>query len=233
MNAPDETTAVQAACEKLRAEYERSGPLSVSQRRVALRALALAINTHRVALTQTISEDFRGRSAAETLAAELFCVHRAAKLARRHVKEWAQPEPVELSVLFRPGRGRVEYQPLGVIGIISPWNYPVLLALSPMIGALAAGNRVLLKPSELTPKTSALLSKIIPAALGSDVVAVVTGGPEVGAAVARLPLDHLQFTGSAAVGRQVMAAAAERLVPVTLELGGKSPVLLHERYPLA
>ena len=138
------------------------------------------------------------------------------------------PEPREASWIFWPSRAKIRYQPLGVVGVISPWNYPVYLALSPIISALAAGNRVLLKPSELTPRTSALLVTLLEAAVGGDVVRVVTGDAAVGAAFSRLPLDHLLFTGSTPVGHHIMAAASEHLTPVTLELGGKSPVLLHE-----
>ena len=118
-------------------------------------------------------------------------------------------------------------QPLGVVGVISPWNYPVQLALLPAVAALAAGNRVLLKPSELTPRTSALLERLANDRFAADEFAVVMGGPEVGEAFARLPFDHLFFTGSTAVGRKIALAAADNLTPVTLELGGKSPALVH------
>jgi acyl-CoA reductase-like NAD-dependent aldehyde dehydrogenase len=118
------------------------------------------------------------------------------------------------------------------VGIIAPWNYPVQLALAPLTGAIAAGNRVMLKPSEYTPKTSELLARLFGEAFPKDVVTVVTGGPEVGAAFSKLPFDHLLFTGSTAVGRNVMRAAAENLTPVTLELGGKSPALVHESFPI-
>ena len=118
-------------------------------------------------------------------------------------------------------------QPLGVVGVISPWNYPVQLALLPVVAALAAGNRVLLKPSELTPKTSALLERIVGSRFAADEFAVVTGGSDIGEAFARLPFDHLFFTGSTAVGRKIARAAAENLTPLTLELGGKSPALIH------
>jgi coniferyl-aldehyde dehydrogenase len=139
------------------------------------------------------------------------------------------PTPLEL----KPGRAFLEPQPLGVVGILSPWNYPVQLALGPAIGALAAGNRVLLKPSETTPATSALLARAIAARYAEDEFAVVSGGPEVGAAFTRLPFDHLFFTGSTAVGRSVAKAAAENLVPVTLELGGKSPAIVDASADLA
>jgi coniferyl-aldehyde dehydrogenase len=133
---------------------------------------------------------------------------------------------------FRPGRAQVIYQPLGVVGVISPWNYPVSLALGPVAAALAAGNRVMLKPSEYTPATSALLARLLGEIFPAEQVAVVNGAAEVGAAFAALPFDHLLFTGGTATGRLIMRAASENLVPVTLELGGKSPVLLDAEYPL-
>jgi len=126
-----------------------------------------------------------------------------------------------------PGRSRVLRQPLGVVGVISPWNYPVQLALLPALAALAAGNRVMLKPSELTPRTSALLERIVAQYFSEDELVVVTGGPQVGEAFSHLPFDHLFFTGSTAVGRRIALAAAANLTPVTLELGGKSPALIH------
>ncbi len=123
--------------------------------------------------------------------------------------------------------------PLGVIAILAPWNYPVNLALGPLAGALAAGNRALVKPSELTPRVSAVMAAAVREHFTAEEVCVVEGGPGVAQAVTRLPLDHLFFTGSTSVGRHVAKAAAEHLVPVTLELGGKSPVLIHPAYPVA
>jgi coniferyl-aldehyde dehydrogenase len=143
-----------------------------------------------------------------------------------------KPERRPVPLHFLPGRAQVVYQPLGVVGIISPWNYPVNLALAPLGAALAAGNRVMLKPSEYTPATATLLASLLGDAFPPDQVAVVTGGAEVGAAFAGLPCDHLFFTGSTSVGRVLMRAASENLVPVTLELGGKSPVLVDADYPL-
>jgi coniferyl-aldehyde dehydrogenase len=134
---------------------------------------------------------------------------------------------VPTPVYLWPGRSRLLRQPLGVVGVISPWNYPVQLALLPVLAALAAGNTVMLKPSELTPKTSALLARMVAQHFAPDEFAVVTGGPDVGDAFSRLPFDHLFFTGSTAVGRKIALAAAANLTPVTLELGGKSPALIH------
>jgi acyl-CoA reductase-like NAD-dependent aldehyde dehydrogenase len=134
----------------------------------------------------------------------------------------------DVALALQPARTWIEPQPLGVVGIISPWNYPVLLALGPLAAALAAGNRVMIKPSEFTPATADLLRRLLGEAFPADRVAVITGDAETGRAFASLPFDHLLFTGSTAVGRAVMRAAAENLTPVTLELGGKSPALVAE-----
>jgi coniferyl-aldehyde dehydrogenase len=136
------------------------------------------------------------------------------------------PKRVSVGLEFMPARARILYQPVGVVGIISPWNYPFQLAIMPLIAALAAGNRVMLKPSELTPRTAQFLAEFLGSLFPAEQVVTILGGPEAGAAFAKLPFDHLFYTGSTAVGRQVMRAAAENLTPVTLELGGKSPCIL-------
>jgi coniferyl-aldehyde dehydrogenase len=157
---------------------------------------------------------------------EVIPIIQAINFLRRNVAKWTRPERRRVSMHFLPGRARVIYQPLGVVGIVSPWNYPLSLALMPLLSAIAAGNRAILKPSEMTPATSDLLKAMLRDVFPEDQVAVVIGGPEIGAAFSRLPFDHLVFTGSANVGRMVLKEAAENLVPVTLELGGKSPTLI-------
>lgn len=226
------TNTCQEAFEKLRSVYAAKGPLDVSERKSCLKKLEKELVSNRTALAEAVSRDFRSRSSMETHISEVFGAHAAARHARTHFREWMYPESIELPWFFKPARARVEHQALGVVGIIAPWNYPILLSLSPLIGAIAAGNRVLLKPSEFCPETSALLSKILLSSLGEDVVGVVTGNSDVGAAFSALPFDHLLFTGSTAVGRKVMAAASENLTPVTLELGGKSPALIHDKASL-
>ena len=172
-----------------------------------------------------VDSDFGDRSEHETRLAELYIVAAEIADAQANLPRWMRSERVATPLHLQPGRARIERQPLGVAGIISPWNYPVQLALAPALGALAAGNRVLLKPSELTPATSALLHELVAARFGEDEFAVVLGDAQVGQAFTRLPFDHLFFTGSTVVGRHVALAAAENLTPVTLELGGKSPAL--------
>ncbi|MBX3699582.1 MAG: coniferyl aldehyde dehydrogenase [Dokdonella sp.] len=181
----------------------------------------------------SIAGDFGCRSRVETILAEAVFTRSALRHARRQLKSWMKPRRVPTSPIYWPGRSRLLRQPLGVVGIISPWNYPLQLALAPLVGALAAGNRALLKPSELTPRFSQVLAQRIAAAFAPEEVAVVIGDAEVGKAFAALPFDHLVFTGSTAVGRSVAQAAAKNLTPVTLELGGKSPAIVDASADLA
>ena len=197
----------------------------------ALRALESALLARQEDLTAAVSADFGGRAAEETLALELFPLLNEIRVARRHLKTWMKPRRARRQWQFWPGGGRILYQPLGVVGILSTWNYPVFLSLAPLVGVLAAGNHALLKPSELAPHTAALLEEILSGTYPAAYVSVITGGPEVAAELTRLPLDHLIFTGSTRVGRMVMKAASDNLVPVTLELGGKSPAIVHRSYP--
>jgi acyl-CoA reductase-like NAD-dependent aldehyde dehydrogenase len=148
------------------------------------------------------------------------------KAALRDGRGWMKPRRAPVSKWFLPARGRLLPKPVGVVGIIVPWNYPVYLSVGPMVGALAAGNRVMLKLSEYTPAFSDCFARLCGKYFASDEVAVVLGGPEIAASFSSLPFDHLLFTGSTAIGRKVMAAAAANLTPVTLELGGKSPAVI-------
>ncbi|WP_114394916.1 coniferyl aldehyde dehydrogenase [Oleisolibacter albus] len=208
------------------------GPLSPARRDEGLAGLAAALRKYQEALVDAVRQDFGHRSSHETKLADLFPVLAGIRHARRHFRRWMRPRRRPIDLLFRPGRGRVLYQPLGVVGIVSPWNYPVQLALAPLTAAIAAGNRVLLKPSELTPRTADVLERLLAEVFEPAEVAVIQGGADVAQAFVRLPFDHLLFTGSTSVGRQVMRAAADNLVPVTLELGGKSPALIAPDYPL-
>ena len=140
------------------------------------------------------------------------------------------PQPRHVAAHFLPANAEVVYQPLGVVGIVSPWNYPISLTMIPLATAIAAGNRAMLKPSELTPRTNEVLTEMLAEIFDSEQVAVIAGGAEVGAAFSALPFDHLLFTGSTGVGRAVMRAASENLVPVTLELGGKSPAMVERGF---
>jgi coniferyl-aldehyde dehydrogenase len=217
---------------RLRTLQRREGSPSYEERVRRLDRLEAALLRRKEDVARAVSRDFGNRSRHETLVAEVFVTLNTIKYTREHLAEWMEVEPRHVSWLFAPGRAEIRHQPLGVVGIISPWNYPLQLGLAPLAIALAAGNRVMLKPSELTPETSAITADIVHEALGDDIATTHTGGADVGEAFSRLPFDHLLFTGSTRVGQAVMRAAAENLVPVTLELGGKSPVIVGDDYSI-
>jgi coniferyl-aldehyde dehydrogenase len=210
-------------------------PASVQVRTHRLdRALELLVS-NQAQICAAVAADFGQRPAALTQLMDIFPAVHALKCARRHVRQWMRPRRRRLALpIGVPGaRGEILYQPLGVVGLISPWNFPVTLTFGPLAGVLAAGNRCLMKLSESTPRTAELIQDLIARHFEATEVAAVTGGADVAAAFARLPFDHLVFTGSAVVGRRVMAAAAEHLVPVTLELGGKCPAVIGRSADLA
>jgi len=216
-----------------RAAFAREPYPSFEIRRDRLRRLRKIVTVHERALCEAIDRDFGRRSTHETRLAELYIVEAEVRHAIAHLRRWMRPRRVATPLKLLPGTARVLPQPLGVVGVISPWNYPVQLALAPALGALAAGNRVLLKPSEITAEISALLKELVSADFDDDEFAVALGDAEIGQAFARMPFDHLFFTGSTAVGRAIARAAAENLTPVTLELGGKSPALIDRDADLA
>ncbi|MGE0578745.1 coniferyl aldehyde dehydrogenase [Reyranella sp.] len=192
------------------------------------RCIALLVD-HREAIEQALDADFGARSRAATAFGDIASSIAPLKHARAHVARWMRSErrPTTPPMARLLGaRAEIRYQPKGVVGVISPWNFPVNLTFAPLAGVLAAGNRAMIKPSETTPETSDLLGRMVAKAFDPEELAVVTGGPDVGRAFAGLAFDHLVFTGGTAIGRQVMRAAAENLVPLTLELGGKSPVVI-------
>ncbi len=222
----DITTVLRAQLERMRRAFAARAPSTAAQRRDALARLLRAVLDHEDEWVRAIDADFGRRSATETRLLELGPLADEIRHLRRHVAGWMRPQRVPVNPLFWPARARIVPQPLGVVGIIGAWNYPLQLTLSPLANALAAGNHVLLKPSELAPHTAALLQRVLGEAFAPEEVCVVTGGADVAAALAGLPLDHLLFTGSTRVGRLVMQAAAAQLTPVTLELGGKSPAIV-------
>ena len=195
-------------------------------RRNALMQLERLLTENVNEIAAAISADFGNRSVHETQLLEIFPARSAVADAKRHVKSWMKSRRSWASMWFLPARIELRPQPLGVIGIIVPWNYPVFLAVAPLAGALAAGNRVLIKMSEFTPKTGVLFAQLISKYFSPDHVCVINGGTDVAREFSALPFDHLLFTGSTDVGRHVMRAAAENLTPVTLELGGKSPAII-------
>ncbi|WP_297802246.1 coniferyl aldehyde dehydrogenase [uncultured Brevundimonas sp.] len=205
---------------------------SLAERRADLKKIEAIMLDHRDAWCEAVSADFGHRAQIETLLLELSVVVRGTKDMRHKLGRWMKPERVPTPLMAQPGRSYVRRDPKGVVGIVSPWNYPVQLALLPLATALAAGNRTIIKPSELTPKTNALMADLLAAHFPADQVAVIEGGPDLAEAFCALPFDHLFYTGSTRVGRSVAAAAGNNLVPVTLELGGKSPAIVTADYPV-
>ncbi len=215
-----------------RAAYAANPMPPAAQRQQWLKALRDLLSNERQALIEAISADFSHRSADETLLAELMPSLHGIHYASRHLRGWMKDSRRKVGMAFQPASAKVVYQPLGVIGVIVPWNYPLYLAIGPLVGALAAGNRVMLKLSESTPATGLLLKELLARIFPEDLVCVVLGEADIGVAFSRLRFDHLLFTGATSIGKHVMRAAAENLTPVTLELGGKSPAIVSRDVPL-
>lgn len=209
---------------QLKKEFNRTPNPDWAARKASLKAIRQQLLALQGELYQAAAADFGQRSASETRMLEVLPSINSIDYSLRRLKGWMKPQKRHVSVLFWPASNKVEYQPLGVVGIIVPWNYPIFLALGPLVAAVSAGNKVMVKLSEYTPKLNVVLKQLIETALPGSAV-VVEGDAEVAAAFSQLPFDHLLFTGSTDVGRHVMQAAAKNLTPVTLELGGKSPVL--------
>ena len=218
--------ALNQAFARAQADYVKNRMPDGNTRRRTLESLERLLVDNSAAFERAISADFGHRSAHETQLLEVFPALSAIRGAKRHVKSWMKPKRQWASMWFLPARTEIRPQPLGVVGIIVPWNYPVLLALSPLSGALAAGNRVLIKMSEFTPATGELMKSLCERYFPAGDVQVILGEADVAQAFSQLPFHHLLFTGSTSVGRHVMSAAAEHLTPVTLELGGKSPAIV-------
>ncbi|WP_219062872.1 coniferyl aldehyde dehydrogenase [Pseudomonas sp. UMAB-08] len=210
-----------------------ANPMPLAGQRLQwLKTLRTLLSDERQALVDAINSDFSHRSADETLLAELMPSLLGIQYASKHLKKWMKPSRRHVGMAFQPASAKVIYQPLGVVGVIVPWNYPLFLAIGPLVGALSAGNRVMLKLSESTPTTGQLLKRLFAQVFPEDLVTVVLGEAEVGMAFSKLPFDHLLFTGATSIGKHVMRAAAENLTPVTLELGGKSPAIVSHDVPL-
>ncbi|HVN34772.1 MAG TPA: coniferyl aldehyde dehydrogenase [Casimicrobiaceae bacterium] len=218
--------AMRAAFDRMRAASRRDGYPPHAVRMDRLARLAKMTRRHAQDIIDAISADFGSRSAHETLIADLLAVDEAIRHAKRHLRGWMSAKRVPTGIKYRPGYNRLIPQPLGVVGIVAPWNYPYQLAMLPAVAALAAGNRVMIKPSEVTPHTAELMARIVGETFDANEVAVFPGDAATGGAFVELPFDHLFFTGSAGVGRMVAQAAAKNLTPVTLELGGKSPLIV-------
>jgi coniferyl-aldehyde dehydrogenase len=204
----------------------KEAPPSLETRLERLARLRTLVSDNEARFEQAISADFGHRSATETLIAEILFLLSEIRHTTRHLKKWMAPQRVATAMQFLPAKNRLLPQPLGVVGVIAPWNYPLQLTLAPAIGAIAAGNRVMIKPSDLTPRFAALLQDLVAAKFAPEELVVTGIEEEVAKAFAALPFDHLVFTGSTRVGRLVAEAAGRNLTPMTLELGGKSPAIV-------
>ncbi|MGO9832957.1 MAG: coniferyl aldehyde dehydrogenase [Polyangiaceae bacterium] len=211
-----------------RRAFLEQGPPSAEARIQRIDRLIASVIEHETRIIDALVSDFGHRSRDASRWADVAAIIEGAKYCKKHLRGWMKPE--RRSPAFPLGllgaKAEVRYQPVGVVGIVSPWNFPVYLAFSPLAGVLSAGNRAIIKPSEVTPASAEVIASIVRKAFDESEVAVVTGGPEVGSAFTRLPFDHLVFTGGTSIARHVMRAAADHLVPVTLELGGKCPVVV-------
>ncbi len=219
---------MQAILDRQKKAYIADGVVTAETRIDRLDRAINILKNHGTKLSEAMAADFGHRSMDQSKMTDIDGAIGPLQHAKKHVRQWMKPE--KRKVMFPLGifgaRGRIEYQPLGVVGCISPWNFPVQLTFAPLGGIFAAGNRTMIKPSEFTAQTSELMQELFAAEFDEEEVAVCTGGPDVGGAFSRLPFDHLLFTGATSIAKHVMRAAAENLVPLTLELGGKSPVVI-------
>lgn len=222
----EKTNQIQNILHKQRVSYCFNSNPSYEERCHLLSKLETELRKYKEELAEALNQDFSCRSFDETMLAEIMVTIESIKYHKKNLKTWMKPSKRRVSALFAPASNQVVYQPKGVVGIIAPWNYPLQLSLVPLVTALSAGNRAVIKLSEYTPTTNIVLEKMLAEAYDEDVVAVVTGGPEIGELFSKQKWDHLIFTGSTEIGKHVMQAASKNLVPVTLELGGKSPCIV-------
>jgi coniferyl-aldehyde dehydrogenase len=232
MNAPTPHDNLEAdldqALSNQRVAFRAEGPVALATRLDRIdRCIALLVD-NKEAICSAVDSDFGGRSPYATQMMDIMNSLGSLKFVRKHLKKWMKPEkrtPL-IPMNFLGARAYVQYQPKGVVGIMTPWNVPVNMIFSPLADVLGAGNRAMIKPSEFTPHTAELMQRLFAQYFEQSEICVVTGGPEIGAAFSALKFDHLIFTGATSIGRLVMKAAADNMVPVTLELGGKSPVVI-------
>jgi coniferyl-aldehyde dehydrogenase len=227
-NAEPTQADMQAVLDRQKKAYLSEGAVSAETRIDRLDRAIDILKTHGTKLSEAMAADFGHRSLDQSKMTDIDASIGPLESCKKQLRKWIRPEKRKtmFPLGLLGGRSRIEYQPLGVVGCISPWNFPVQLTFAPLAGIFAAGNRTMIKPSEFTVLTSELMKELFAATFDEEEVAVFTGGPEVGGAFSALPFDHLLFTGATSVAKHVMRAAAENLVPVTLELGGKSPVII-------
>lgn len=229
--APSDAPAaagMRALLERQRAAFHAELPVPAAVRRDRLMRAKAYLIDNRDALARAVSDDFGHRSTEQTMLTDIMASVGQLNHAAKHLDRWmrADKRKLDFPLGLLGAKGWVEYQPKGVVGIIAPWNFPVNMIFAPLAGVFAAGNRTMIKPSEFTPATSELMAELAPRYFAAEELAFVTGAAEVGKAFTELPFDHMIFTGSTSIGRHVMRAAADNLVPVTLELGGKSPTII-------
>jgi coniferyl-aldehyde dehydrogenase len=204
----------------------------LSKRREDLDRITALCQANADAIADAISEDFGNRARQESVIAEIAFVIQDVAHTKKHLKSWAGTYRAPVPMTLQPAKAYIRREPVGVVGIISPWNYPFQLAMAPLVAALGAGCRAMIKPSEYTPAIAELMKRLIAEHFEEEHVTVITGGPAVGEAFCKQKFDHLFYTGSTQIGRLVALAAADNLVPTTLELGGKSPAIITQDYPL-
>ncbi len=226
------TSLLTTLFENQQSAYRHQPYASLEERKQRLSRLEAMLNKYADSFAEAIAEDFGCRSINETRLLELFPSLSGIRHAKKHLKKWMKPEKRSVALAFQPAKARVIYQPLGVVGVIVPWNYPLFLAIGPMTSALAAGNHVMVKMSESTPIFGDKFAQAVKEFFPGELITIVNGQVEVAEQFTRLAFDHLLFTGSTGVGKKVMAAAAENLTPITLELGGKSPTILDRNIDL-
>lgn len=235
MNSLVNPDAMQLQLQHLRQAQRAAGIPDASTRRERLQRCIDLLVDNQDDLVNALDQDYGGRSPYLSKLSEVLMPINHLKHAIKHVEKWMRPEkrPAMFPMGLLGGRARIEYQPLGVIGIMSPWNFPLAMIFHPLANALAAGNRAMIKPSEFNPRLAELVERLFKQYFGEDEIVVVNGGPEVGADFAALDLDHIIFTGASSIGRMVMQAASQNLTPVTLELGGKSPTIISQSAGIA
>jgi coniferyl-aldehyde dehydrogenase len=222
---------LQAILDNQRAAFKAEGPVALATRIDRIdRCIALLVDNQQL-ICEAVNKDFGCRSRFPTLMMDVMNSVGSLKFVKKNLKKWMKPEKRSpfMPMNFLGAKAYVKHQPKGVVGIMTPWNVPVNMIFSPLADVLGAGNRAMIKPSEFTPHTAELMQRLFAQYFEQTEIAVVAGGPEVGAAFSSLQLDHIIFTGATTIGRLVMKAAAENMVPVTLELGGKSPVVISEQ----
>ncbi|MGY0312604.1 coniferyl aldehyde dehydrogenase [Alteromonas macleodii] len=226
------TTEMSRLLEKQKEAYLTSPLPSKDERIDKLNKLNDALFEFKDRLIRAVSVDFSHRSESETLMLEIIPLLEGIAYNRKRIRKWMKPEKRHSPITLLPAKVEVYYQPVGVVGIVVPWNFPIFLGLSPLIGAISAGNKAMIKTSEFAPQTSAIIKQMLASVFHESEVTVIEGEVEVSRAFTSLPFDHLVFTGATNVGKQVMKSAAENLTPVTLELGGKSPAIIHNSFPI-